>query len=417
MTKHSLFYEDFVERKPKRLLSGMEKSLNLFGIDVSSLPKWIILVIAVVGIFGSFLLQGTAHEQIFGKYQLKESLFLTFVQFFGYASLSFRFFIDLIKGKTKLHAPFWFYFITACALVGSMALSNFSLERISYPTQVLFRSSKLIPVMLGSFFFLKKRYSWLEILSVFLICAGLIGMSISDKKVHNKFDTVGLIAVIASLFCDAFASNLEEKAFSTYQAPQSEVIAMVYLIGSLFIGAVSIPTGQFKKGIIRCTNEPGLILQIVFFTYLGAVGIQFVYLLIKAFGSVYAVMVTSLRKAFTVSLSFLLFSDGKKFTSAHLFSILSIAGGIGLNIYGKNKGKKGKTEEKNKEEYAPPAEAPQENDVGAIPEEDNEEASDQNDETEIRNSLNSIDPNHRTSKDRFTDTKSTDLQPVKTIEV
>ena len=390
----------------------MEKSLNLFGIDVSSLPKWLLLIIAVVGIFGSFLLQGTAHEQIFGKYQLKESLFLTFVQFFGYASLSFPFFLNLFRGKTKLHAPFWFYFITACALVGSMALSNFSLERISYPTQVLFRSSKLIPVMLGSFFFLKKRYSWLEILSVFLICAGLIGMSISDKKVHNKFDTVGLIAVIASLFCDAFASNLEEKAFSTYQAPQSEVIAMVYLIGSLFIGAVSIPTGQFTKGILRCKNEPGLIIQIIFFTYLGAVGIQFVYLLIKGFGSVVAVMVTSLRKAFTVTLSFVLFSKGKRFTSAHFFSILSIASGIGLNIYGKNKGKK-KGEEKNKEDYAPPADSPQENDVGALPQEENDQLCDPNSDEVTNENLTTLDDQTKVHHNSIED----NLKPVKTIEV
>ena len=345
----------------------MEKTISIFGIDLSSLPKWIVLAISVVGVFGSFLLQGTAHEQIFGKYQVKESLFITFLQFFGYASLSFKFFMDLIRGKTKLHAPFWFYFITAFALVGSMALSNYSLQRISYPTQVLFRSSKLIPVMLGSFFFLKKRYSWLEILSVFLIVAGLIGMSMSDKKVHNKFDTIGLFAVVASLFCDAFASNLEDKAFTAYQAPQSEVIAMVYLIGSLLVGIVSIPTGQFYNGVIRCKEEPGLIVQIIFFTYLGAFGIQFVYLLIKAFGSVVAVMITSLRKAFTVSLSFLLFSNGKKFTSYHLFSILSIASGIGLNIFGKNKAKKNsKPEEKALDNYSSPNDAPLENDIGAV---------------------------------------------------
>jgi adenosine 3'-phospho 5'-phosphosulfate transporter B3 len=346
----------------------MDKNLSLFGFDISSFPRWLILLICVVGIFASFILQGTAHEKIFNKYQLKESLFLTFLQFFGYASLSFRFFIDLIRGKTKLHPPFWFYLITSMALVGSMALSNYSLQRLSYPTQVLFRSSKLIPVMLGSFFFLKKKYSMLEILSVFLIVAGLIGMSVSDKKVHNKFDTVGLIAVIASLFCDAFASNLEEKAFTTYQAPQNEVIAMIYLIGSLIVGAVSIPTGQFVNGCIRIKEEPGLIIQIIFFTYLGAVGIQFVYVLIKGFGSVVTVMVTSLRKAFTVTLSFVLFSSDKKFTSAHFFSILSIASGIGLNVYGKNKnkGKKPNPEDKSKESYASPTETPIDNDIGAV---------------------------------------------------
>ena len=84
-------------------------------------------------------------------------------------------------------------------------------------------------------------------------------------------------------------------------------------------------------------------------------------------------MVTSLRKAFTVTLSFVLFSTDKKFTSSHLFSILSIASGIGLNIYGKNKnkGKKPSPEDKQKEAYANPTETPLNNDIGAVEEPEN----------------------------------------------
>lgn len=346
----------------------MDQRIDLFGFNISSLPKWFILVIGVVGIFGSFIAQGYSHEAIFGRYKMKESLFLTFVQFLGYSSLSFNFFIKLLMKKTKLHAPFWFYLITALALVGSMALSNYSLERISYPTQVLFRSSKLIPVMLGSYFFLKKRYSFLEILAVFLIVAGLIGISVSDKKVHNKFDTIGLIAVIASLFCDAFSSNLEEKAFSTYQATQDEVIAVIYLVGSILVGIASIPTGQFSSGFSKCVNEPYLVVQIFTFSFLGAIGIQFIYLLINTFGSVVTVMVTSLRKAFTVCLSFLLFPD-KKFTSYHLLSIIFIGSGIALNVYGKNKSKKNQRKSDDipdKSKYIPQDDIPDNIDLGAV---------------------------------------------------
>ncbi|EAY07752.1 Slc35b3 protein, putative [Trichomonas vaginalis G3] len=342
----------------------MESETFIFGFDLSSFPRWMILAIGIGGVFGSFLLQGFAHEKIFKKYKFNESLFLTFLQFLCYASLSFKLFYNLFRGRSKLHAPFWFYFVTAFALVSSTALSNFSLERITYPTQVLFRSSKLIPVMLGSFFFLKKRYSILEIVSVFLIVAGLIGISMSDKKVHNKIDAMGLIAIIASLFADAFASNLEEKAFSQYQAPQDEVIAIIYLIGSFLVGGLSVPTGQFTKGIKQCSENPGLVVSIVLFSYLGAIGIQFVYLIIKSFGSVVAVMVTSLRKAFTVCLSFLLFSD-KKFTIYHFFSIVIISSGIGLNVYGKRNSKEQKQKDRKSDSYTSPMDSPIENDIGA----------------------------------------------------
>lgn len=225
-----------------------------------------------------------------------------------------------------------------------MGLSNFSLERLNFPTQVLFRSSKLIPVMIGNYVFLKRKYSLKEVLAVLLIVVGLIGISMSDTLAKNKFDFVGLVAVVLSLVFDAFASNLEEKAFSGYGAPKNEVIAMIYLLGSLEIGFVALCTSQIKNGYQHCQEEPMLMFFIILFSYLGAVGIQFVYTLIQTFGSLIAVMVTSLRKAFTVCLSFILYPD-KVFTIFHLLSIVLIAMGIGLNVYSKHL-KEAKSEEK-----------------------------------------------------------------------
>jgi adenosine 3'-phospho 5'-phosphosulfate transporter B3 len=66
--------------------------------------------------------------------------------------------------------------------------------------------------------------------------------------------------------------------------------------------------------------------------------VEFVYLAIKAFGSLTAVMVTSLRKAFTVCLSFIIFSN-KVFTFWHAISISVISLGIGMNVYAKQKPK------------------------------------------------------------------------------
>jgi adenosine 3'-phospho 5'-phosphosulfate transporter B3 len=50
-------------------------------------------------------------------------------------------------------------------------------------------------------------------------------------------------------------------------------------------------------------------------------------------------MTTSLRKALTVCLSFVVFRD-KKFTSWHAAAIILLATGMGLNIYEKTGNKK-----------------------------------------------------------------------------
>jgi len=56
-----------------------------------------------------------------------------------------------IPGKT--------YMIIAFLTVGTMGLSNTSLGYLNYPTQVIFKCCKLIPVMVGGVFIQGKSWS------------------------------------------------------------------------------------------------------------------------------------------------------------------------------------------------------------------------------------------------------------------
>lgn len=307
-------------------------------------PKWLILLIGTSGIFTSFLIQGFVQEAIYTKYRFKQSIFFTFVQFIGYFVLTVPYFFQVITMKVALHTTVQFYSSISFALVLSMGLSNFAVERLSYPTAVLFKSSKLIPVMIGSMIFLRKRYSVLEILSVFIVVAGLIGISLSDKKSNNKFDLSGILFSVISLIADAFSSNMQDKVLHQYHAPQTEVISIMYFIGALFLFIMALLSGQLYRGIVQCIENPILFGYIVLFSLLGSIGVQFVYLLMKAFGGLITVMVTSTRKAFTVCLSFFLFPN-KKFTMSHLISILTIASGLALNYIGKERTKQRQNKE------------------------------------------------------------------------
>jgi adenosine 3'-phospho 5'-phosphosulfate transporter B3 len=80
------------------------------------------------------------------------------------------------------------------------------------------------------------------------------------------------------------------------------------------------------------------------FSLVGALGIQFVYLTMKVFGSLVTVMVTSVRKALTVCLSFVVFRD-KVFTLWHGVSLIAIAAGMSINVYEKTGKKVAQNEE------------------------------------------------------------------------
>jgi adenosine 3'-phospho 5'-phosphosulfate transporter B3 len=319
------------------------KDIRLFGFTISHWPRWFILIVGTAGIFVSFLVQGTSQEGLYTHSDFQETIFFTFVQFFGYFLLTSPFFFRLVTGRVHLHASVRYYAFTSLCLVCSMGFSNLSVERLSYPTAVLFKSSKLIPVMIGGWLFLRKRYSFLEVLSVGLIVCGLIGISYSDKVSNTRFDIIGVIFSSVSLCFDAVASNLQENALDAFDASQTEVISMMYFIGSCYLFVASVVSGHLTRGVLRCVANPTIIWYLSSFAFLGAVGVEFVYLLMKTFGNLVTVMVTSTRKAFTVCLSFLLFKT-KKFTAYHFVSICTIAAGLVLHYVGKPKRKEAHSE-------------------------------------------------------------------------
>lgn len=55
-----------------------------------------------------------------------------------------------------------------------MGFSNASLAYLNYPTQVIFKSAKLIPVLLGAIIIQKKKVGPLDFFAAFCMCVGLI---------------------------------------------------------------------------------------------------------------------------------------------------------------------------------------------------------------------------------------------------
>ena len=316
-----------------------QQDAHLLGFSVAKWPRWLVLFVGAGGIFLCFLLHGIAHEHLIKHYKLKETFFLTFIQFMGYSALSFPTALNILCGRVQLKAGIWAYVATSLCLAFSMGLTNFAAVRLSFATGVLFKSSKLIPVMIGNVIFLKKKPKLSEAFSVVLIVLGLIGISLGDFKGKNTFNISGIVAVSASLICGAIASNMEDKVMSHYGASQDELISMLYSIGALIMGTLAILTGQMTTGLAKVAANPSSLVFLLFFSILGALGIQFVYLTMKVFGSLVTVMVTSVRKALTVCLSFLIFRD-KVFTSWHAVSMLAITIGMAINVVEKTRTKK-----------------------------------------------------------------------------
>lgn len=304
----------------------MDQKTMFFGYSLAKWPRWFLLVFGTSGIFLSFLANGIAQENLLKRLNFTETLFLTFCQFTAYSMFSLR------NLTTSLHAPIHVYFIATLALALSMELTNFAGSQMSYVTMVIFRCAKPIPVMIGNIFILKRIPKLNEVVSVLLVVVGLIGISLGDVRGKNQITPVGLVAVLISLCMDSVASNYQDKIMSTYGASQDEAIAVVYGMGTVLLFGIALVRGEVAVAVEKLVKKPSIMIFLVLFSGLGSVGVQFVHLVMKEFGSLLTVTVTSLRKGLTILLSFIIFPN-KKFTWMHGIGMFSIALGLFLNVY------------------------------------------------------------------------------------
>ncbi|XP_074064217.1 adenosine 3'-phospho 5'-phosphosulfate transporter 2 isoform X2 [Macrotis lagotis] len=295
----------------------------VLGINLSKFNKPTQFFICVTGVFVFYLIYGYLQELIFSVEGFKPfGWYLTLVQF-GFYSIFGLIELQLIQDKRR-RIPGKTYMIIAFLTVGTMGLSNTSLGYLNYPTQVIFKCCKLIPVMLGGVFIQGKRYNIADVSAAVCMSLGLIWFTLADSTVAPNFNLT-----------DAVIGNVQEKAMKMHNASNSEMVLYSYSIGFVYILLGLTCTTGLSPAVAFCSKHPVQTYGYAFlFSLTGYFGISFVLALIKIFGALLAVTVTTGRKAMTIVLSFIFFA--KPFTFQYVWSGLLVVLGIFLNVYSKN---------------------------------------------------------------------------------
>jgi adenosine 3'-phospho 5'-phosphosulfate transporter B3 len=97
-------------------------------------------------------------------------------------------------GLRNRKAPHLQHAIIGCLSFATMFLSNQSLLTLNYPTQTLFKSAKLIPVMIGALVINKKKFHILEYAGAACLLAGLVAFTLTDINVTPKSVQTGVRA-------------------------------------------------------------------------------------------------------------------------------------------------------------------------------------------------------------------------------
>jgi adenosine 3'-phospho 5'-phosphosulfate transporter B3 len=285
-----------------------------------------------IGIFITYITVFIIQESVFKESEFVFAGLLAFFQFSSYAMCGsiHRIFVPQPNRRT----PMSFLFKMGFYSVAGTAASTYSLNFLSFPTWVLFKSSRVIGVMIGGIFILGKRYHFKEYLGVFLLAVGLVVFTLGDISLKADFHPVGILLVIFSLVMNSVEGNMQEKGLSHYKASENEMVVWVYGFGALQILPFLLWNGELVDGFMFCKDNLYVLAQIVAHSLLGYFGIMFVLGLVRISSALTTVIVTSCRKALTVIFSFLLFT--KPLSVYHVLGFLVFFSGVALNVYHKN---------------------------------------------------------------------------------
>lgn len=309
---------------------------RILCLNLRHVPVCLQFPLCCTAVFFFFLAYGYCQELIFTVEGFKPfGWYLTLVQFAFYTlfgMVEYR-----MKEDRRRKISINMYLMIAFLTVGTMGFSNASLGYLNYPTQVVFKCCKLIPVLIGGIIVQGKRYGAIDVTACLCMTFGLIWFMLADSSVSPTFSLYGVLLISLALCCDAIIGNVQEKVMKQTHASNAEVVLYSYSIGCVYILFGQLVTSQFFDALHFSSENPIVYFYTFLFSLTGYLGVNIVLNLVKIYGALVAVTVTTCRKAVTICLSFLVFT--KPFTSQYVWSGLVIILGIYLNIYSKNKSK------------------------------------------------------------------------------
>ncbi|KAH9732195.1 UDP-galactose/UDP-glucose transporter 2 [Citrus sinensis] len=270
-----------------------EQTRSLFGISLTDRPKWQQFLICSSGFFFGYLVNGVCEEYVYNRLQFSYGWYFTFIQGFVYLVLIY------LQGFTtkQMMNPWKTYVKLSAVLMGSHGLTKGSLAFLNYPAQLMFKSTKVLPVMVMGAFIpgLRRKYPAHEYVSALLLVVGLILFTLADAQTSPNFSMIGVIMISGALIMDSFLGNLQEAIFTMNpETTQMEMLFCSTVVGLPMLIPPMLLTGELFKAWNSCSQ------------------------------------VTTARKAVTLLLSYLIFT--KPLTEQHGTGLLLIAMGITLKL-------------------------------------------------------------------------------------
>lgn len=287
------------------------------------------LAFCFLGLQVSYVLWGVAQEQIMtheykpGKFT--SSTFCVFGNRFLALIVAMSIvFYNKVNKPGMPEAPFVSYIPSSLSNSLSSWAQYEALKYLSFPSQVLSKSCKIIPVMLVGIVVNKKSYPLLDYLEALAITAGVAIFTFSENSSDNNDDksdsALGILLIGCYLAMDSFTSQWQSRVYKQYQVDQYQMMSGNNFWSLFFTGITLLYTGEGYQSIIFIMADSLALYHQIILSITSAVGQLFIFYTIKEFGPVIFTIFMTTRQIFSLFLSCILF--------AHPLSAMSWCGAI-----------------------------------------------------------------------------------------
>jgi solute carrier family 35 (UDP-galactose transporter), member B1 len=192
-----------------------------------------------------------------------------------------------------------------------MVSSNMALRWVAYPTQVVAKSAKPIPVMILGVLIGRKSYAMKKYFLVLLIVLGVVLFMYKEGKENKNSENAGLgeILLILSLSMDGLTGAIQERMRSAHKPSAQHMMLAMNCWSTIMLGSALVLTGEGSEFISFTFKHPELIGHLASLSLAGAIGQLFIFMMVSHFGPLSCSVVTTTRKFFTVLFSVLFFGN------------------------------------------------------------------------------------------------------------
>nr|CAG4634761.1 EOG090X05CU [Alona affinis] len=282
-----------------------------------ALSKIQTLVFCCAGLQISYLTWSYLQERIMTKeYQdagksemFRDSQFLVFVN----RILAFAFSgVYLLVTHQRVHrTPLYKYSFCSVSNTLSSWCQYEALKFVSFPTQVLAKSAKVIPVMVMGKLVSRAQYKNYEYATAVLISAGmtafLLGSSDENKKSSGVTTFSGAVLLCGYLIFDSFTANWQSALFKEHRPSSVQMMCGVNLMSCLFTSASLIQQGGFFYSLSFAARHPEFIVHCLLTAVCSAAGQLFIFSTIANFGAVVFTIIMTVRQGLSILLSCVFF--------------------------------------------------------------------------------------------------------------